>query len=545
MSTGSGIQPRRGVEVSNITPQVNLRSGTPELWDEATRTFDRLTEAGRPNLVRRAQARGQAEGEAIAAGEAAPKDNLLQTMFGGDIQAARMQARETAFMARTRGDIDVRLGEARREHRYDPDAFARVSEEIINGFIDGAPPEWTVDVGTYVRGKASDLQAVVSEQRAMRDEQEVTQATTVRANTLQDRLVALASEGKTQTMEYLQASAEYGALQNERQDNPAILYSEDQRLADDEKLDGMVLGATASRGAVETYTENGRGLVGFAAAARFMNDEVLNGEAFAELNPEDRQRIYRDGMSQLRDYAAVDREEEKVRTEQEREQREAQRARRDELRLDILTGGIDESAIRGDAGLDDASKATLINLVHGQERRAQQDAVRDAALERSEARDVYQGYADQAHAGTLTAAELADAREGGLITAGQMTTLRVLNDKTLKPIADDVLAPSRERARGRRNTSRSMMIAEQAATLWARANPEATLEQRLTAGNVIRDRAFGGPAMGAPVSGQAAAQGVAARVQAVNADIAARRAAGRPYSTAEANRLRREAQNGD
>jgi hypothetical protein len=96
-----------------------------------------------------------------------------------------------------------------------------------------------------------------------------------------------------------------------------------------------------------------------------------------------------------------------------------------------------------------------------------------------------------------------------------------------------------------RDYSTRMAAAEEGAAQWVRENPAATLEQRLQAGRWYAERHFGAGA-NSPTGGGEAASGAdaarVARIQAVNADIRARAAAGRPYSAAEANRMRNEAQ---
>jgi len=547
MATGENIQRRRGIEVSNLAPQVNVDTGEAENWERAGRVFDKLTEAAKPDLMRRAAARGQAEGLAIAAGEAeysAPRFTF------GEVAAARQAALETAYNARTRQDIDAREREVRREFRYDPDGYDAAMKEVVSGFIQGAPSEFAVDVEGYAQGKASEGLTWVADQRSVRDEQEVIQATATRAATLAERMIALAAKpGGRDSFEFLQANAEYGALQEERQNNPAILYSEDQRIADDEKLDVGIMGSEISRNSVQVYTDNGGGLPGMAAATRFLTDEVLNGEAFAELTPESRQALFRNGQAQLRDFYAVAREERRVEAEEERAQREERRELVGDYRLRIAMGEVTEADIMGDETLQDADKATLVNGARAKARADRNELRAIEALERSGAVAMYNEFRDQAQTGGLTAGEIGDALTAGQLTPGQAATLRTLNDRSLKPVVDDVLAPVRDasRAPGRsmRGQERNMAIAEEAATLFARSNPDATLNERLQAGEAIARRVFGGPTAGRPSSPQAAAQGTAARIRAVNADIAARRAAGRPYSTAEANRMRTEAQNGN
>jgi hypothetical protein len=87
-----------------------------------------------------------------------------------------------------------------------------------------------------------------------------------------------------------------------------------------------------------------------------------------------------------------------------------------------------------------------------------------------------------------------------------------------------------------------MARAEAGAAEWVRANPNATLEQRLTAGRWYAQRAFGSQTPAPGAGGAGGAPTVAQRIAAVNARIEARRRAGNPYSPTEANRLRNEAQ---
>jgi hypothetical protein len=89
-----------------------------------------------------------------------------------------------------------------------------------------------------------------------------------------------------------------------------------------------------------------------------------------------------------------------------------------------------------------------------------------------------------------------------------------------------------------------MARAEAGAAEWVRANPNTTLEQRLTAGRFYAQRAFGQPSAGRPATPQAAAQGQAARLQALAAERDRLRAAGTPMSTATYNSRRNEIING-
>lgn len=544
MATGQNLQPGRGNDTSNLPPQVNTRTLEPDVWEAAGKVFDRLSDAAKPNLIRRAQARGVIEGTEIAAGEREYKAPIFQF---GDVAAARQAAVESAYQARTRQDIDARLDSLRREHRYDPEAYEAASREAVSGFIQGAPSEFAVDVESYAQGKAASALGAIADARTVRDEQEVVQALGVRAGTLSERMIALAAQGKMADPEYTEALAEYQALQDQRAGNPAVLYSEDQRLADDDKLDTDVLTANVSRLSVNAYSDGGKGMPGYLAATRFLRTEVLEGEAFKDLTPEARQRIYRDATTQLNQFSAVDREQRKVEEEQEREKRAAQREVVGDLRLDILMGGVTESQITSRTDIDDAQKAGLVASVRAQTRRIQQDAARDAAQERANAASTWAEVRDQAAAGTLTNGDIADYLGAGTITAGQAMTARRMRDRGLAPVIQNMLAPVRDDRRARsatRGNAVAMAQAEFHAANAAAAHPEWGLPEQLAFGKVIADAVYGASSAGAPVNAGAANQAQLARVREVNTRINDARAAGRPFSAAEATRMRNEARNG-
>jgi len=542
MATGQSAQPRRAIETSNITPQVDLRTGEAQVWDQATRVFDRFTEAAKPNLIRRAQARGMEEGAAIAAGEAEYK---APRFVFGDVAAARQAAVETAFDARIRSDVDARDKELRRQYRYDPQGYEQAAGEMVSGFIQGAPPEFAVAVEQYARGVTAGSLSSIADARTARDDMETNQALTVRVNELTERMVALASKpGGMETPEYAEAALERTNIQQQRQDNPAILYSPEQRALDDDKTDEAVLGASVARTAVQAYSDAGGGQAGLAAATRFLNEEVLNGDAFADLPPERRARVNRDALEQVRTFSAADREEKRLEAEQEREKRAAEREIVGDMRLGILLGEVSENDIKARDDISDTAKAGLIAAARTQSRRVAADAARDAVLERTNARLAYGDLRDQAAAADLSPAEIADAVAAGTITRGQARTLQTLNDRVLKPVVEDVLAPVRDAARrpgmSTRGTAVPMAQAEAHAATWARANPDATLQERLDFGKIVASTVFGGQGAGRPANAQQAQTGQTAALQAVSAERARRAASGRPMSTAEYNRRRNE-----
>lgn len=549
MATGGNIQPGRGMVLTDATPGIDFRTGKAEMWGEAGRVFKKYEEAQRPNLIRRARERGAAEGVAVAEGGPMPKRGPL---FFGDVAEARQAALEEAYRARIKTDIDKREAEIRAEFSLDPEGYEREAGRMRSGFIQGAPPEFAVDVENYAVSLTQRGQEVVAQARVSRDNQEINQALTVRAAKLQEDLIAMAARGDTESLDYLQAEAEYVSVQDQRMSNPAILYSEDQRLADDEKLDDAMMVSVVNRDAIGQYDAAGRGLPGFAAAARYLDENLLNGEAFADIPAGRRAKMHRDAMAELRAFSAADREEARLADEQERERRREMREIADSLVLDASLGGVSDAEILARDDLDAASKSRILSANRARisrERTAASAARNEARLGQVEA---YNALRDGAEAGALSEAEIAEALNADQITPGQAQTLRTRRDRTLAPLVDDVMSPVRDAANRpgasvMPDRNQRMARAEEGAARWVRDNPNATLEQRLQAGRWYAERHFGAnanrPATGGGGNG-GEAQARAARIREVNARIAARARAGRPYSTAEANRMRSEAQQG-
>jgi len=534
MATGQNLQPGRGREVTNLSPQVDLRSNDAQAWQEAGRVFDRFREAAKPDLIRRAQARGGAEGAAIAAGEAEYRASAFQF---GDVAAAREQALQSAFTARTRTDIEARDDELRREHRNQPEAYERAAAEMVSSFVQGAPPEFAVDVETFARARVSQGLSGIANARVARDDQEVVQALGIRADTLSERLIALGSDPTKGifSQEYVDAYTEYSALQDDRANNPSILYSTEQMNADDDKLFDAIQTASVVRLSVEQFTASGGGLPGRAAALRYLDDELLNGEIGAGMAPERRQRVYRDASRQFNDFTVADREQRRAEAEAERARDAAARDAVGAFALRIATGdAVSRDEIEGNPLFDDAQRATLVRSADAALRRTEQDARRDAEIERSSATGAMANLRLEAREGYLTPGDIAGYINSGAISRAQGSDLQGLSDKNLRPLIDDLLAPSQDRARDRPNTSRQMMIAERAAIETARNSPNLTLEGRAAAGAVIRDRAFGAPTAGAPTTPAARdAQALSGR-RAGYAEITRLRATGRPKASIRA-----------
>lgn len=534
MATGSGIPQPRGPVTSDITPQVSLPSVGDD-YDRMAETFSRFNaNVFRPELIRRAAVIGAQEGTDIAEGEGEYRPLLAF----GDVAEAREAALSAAYLARARGDIDESEGQLRRESELNPEGYRSAADAQIAGFTRGAPPQFAADIEAYARDRYAGGYAAIAEQRATRDRQETAQALGVRVATLSERLIALAGQGGTETPEYQAAMAEYAEVQQMRADNPDIVYSPEQRAFDDSETETGVLTARVTALAVEAYGEAGRGLQGYAAGVRFLDEEVLNGEAFASLTPEQRARVFRDARAQLNDFAAADREQARVVAEEEARAREEARAVVGEARLQILTGEItSEDQVRA-LPIDDAARAGLLSMLRTQSRR-EADAAAAQALAASTG--AYNGLRDEAAVGTLDSGEIANALSAGLITQTQAQTLRRMNDQTLRPIVDDVMAPFEDSLRrpgmSTRGTAELRARAEAEAARWASANPDATLDERMAAGRTISERVLGQrPAAGAGQGGGASGQ--AARLRALEAQRGT-------ISQSEYNRRRREIINGD
>ncbi len=546
MATGQSAQQGRGMVLSNITPGADFRTGEADVFQQGERLLDKYAEANKTDLIRRAQQRGAVEGAAVADGAPMPERGL---MFFGDVAEARTAALKSAYSARVRTDFDTREAQVRQQFRNDPEGYEAEMGRVRSGFIQGAPPEFAVDVETYAGERSARGLEAVSSARMVRDDQEVVQALSVRHARLSENLIALSARGDTDSMEFFETQAELIALQDQREANPAILYSTEQRIADDEKLgDGMML-ATINRNAIETYNDAGRGLAGYAAATRFLDENLLNGDFGADVDPGRLAKMHRDALTELRAFSTADREERRVAEEQERQRQVAMREERDSLVLNASLGEVTEAEVLARTDLDDAAKNRVLGAIRARESRERTEQRSASAAEALVNTTHYNSLRDDAQAGTLNAAEVAEAVNARLILPGQAQTLRTTNDRTLRPLVADVMAPVRDAGERRRRLVRDyatrMAAAEEGAAQWVRENPNATLEQRLQAGRWYAERHFGAgansPAAGG--GGEAAGdQARVARIRAVNEQIRARAAAGRPYSTAEANRMRAEAQ---
>lgn len=236
-----------------------------------------------------------------------------------------------------------------------------------------------------------------------------------------------------------------------------------------------------------------------------------------------RQRLYRATSATLDAIYAGDRATAQAEAAAEREEQAAEREAADDWRLRVAMGEVgSEDEITSAPGLDDGTKAGLLNSYRARRRSEAATARSEATATRVASAVTYSQYSDQAKAGTLTNGEIADAVQAGFLTPGQAQTLRVSRDRGLKPVVADVLAPVRDMAsapgrRGARGTAVAMAQAEERAAKWAVENPGATLDQRLAAGKAIAADIFK-PAASAGGGPAAAQRGKSAQLRALDAE---------------------------
>lgn len=255
MATGANLQPGRGIQVSNITPQVSLRTGEAEAWDQAERTFDRLYDAAKPNLVRKAQQAGAEEGRALSAGEIErPKRGLLSF---GEVAAAREKAMRDAYLAGVATDIDDRERETRTEFGHDLAGYERAMAGIRSGFINGSEPDFAVDIENYINRRIGVGKTDISENVSRVALAEADSTLRARIALSEKQLLLLIDQGKAATPEYDDAEESLLQALRQRSSNPAIAYSEAEADADFAAFAGRAKASIAALHVREIYDSEG------------------------------------------------------------------------------------------------------------------------------------------------------------------------------------------------------------------------------------------------------------------------------------------------
>jgi hypothetical protein len=535
MARGTGLP---GIEEAGLTPLVDMTGAAApfaELANEITRTAATVGRA--------------ADKVADEVGEARAERDALAGEFERDPwwvpgSTGHNEAIAAAQYAKISEGFEADLETAAIQHAYDIDGFNVAVADIRSSYVNGGVPrDIVLAIAQGIDKRTGDLRSRVAGASEELRRRETVRSVETKIASLDERLITLGSEpGGDASEAYQDALEERFDYQDMRMRNPAFVYSEAERMVDDEKLEDAITTAKIVTAATEAYRAAGGGMAGLAQGMRFLDENLLNGEEFADVAPERRQRLFRDSRKHLMDYSAADREERRATEEQERIDRSERRERVGEVRLQIALGEItSEEQITGRDDLDPADKASLVRGFRSQTRS-------EAAAERTADREAYGEYRDRALAGTLTDAAVAEGVEAGVLDAGEGRTLRGLRDNGLKPVVSDVMAPFEDEARrpGRsslRAINEKRARAEEEAIAWARAHPESTIEDRLKAGRLIASRQFApSPAAATPQRG---APSRSQRIAAVAAKIDRARRAGRPYSLAEQNRMRKEALDAD
>lgn len=495
MATGSGQLGvnSRGIETTNIRPQISVPS-TSELYGTLAKIGAKLDAVAGEAFDKRAAAKGARDGM-----EAAKKTGVGDHVNEPDwwMSAARKSAFDASYRAGVRIDIDSRLEQAKRDHAYDPEGFKATADKIVSGFIQGAPGDYAVEVEQYAQGKVASAFDVVARMRQTKDQQEAVNTLGAREAQLKDDILARAAlPGGIDSPEFAMAVVEFDGIQREKIANPLFAYTPEQAAIARENLDDTINGVRISTLAVEKYGAGGKGMAGRLEAMRFLEGEILNGEAYADVPQTKRIQYYNAAKKNVDAIYANDKIASDLEDEREREAARTRREIVGDYRLKIVTGEVDETTIKADPTLDDGQKATLIASARAQARREAADARRDAALGTALQAATYRQYSDRAAAGTLSAEDLADARDEGL-SPGQIRTLSAKRDRVLKPVIDGVMAPLRDGLKGAgMGTMRGQNVliarAEEEAAVWARMNPNAPLDEQLKVGGLMAKKYLGG-----------------------------------------------------
>lgn len=271
MATGQSAQPGRGIVTSDVTPGVDFRDGSPELWDSAGRLARSVEQALKPGLERRARELGAADGadaaKRLAAGEDATV-NRPRFAFG-PMAEAREEAAVNAFHARSRNDVDAREAQARLANPADPDAYRREMESVRSAFIQGAPPEFAVDLETYLNDRIEQgVASVAGAASAVSLREEATDLAGREGNLRRQMVDSLDRTGGP-SIEYEILRNEWETLRDQRLANPAIPYSAEEAAEDERELVALSKGAIYTAHAREQFRTDG------ASAALAAVQEIL------------------------------------------------------------------------------------------------------------------------------------------------------------------------------------------------------------------------------------------------------------------------------
>ncbi len=527
---GTGLPTR---EAGGVTPLADMSRGFGAAEAATAEGLGRLRASVAAGMQQWLQPQLNEKARQLAAADVeAGRWNLRMAITDDD--RAYNDAVKAGALAEKTTQLESWAQETRLQHLYDPEGYAAAVRARRTALFaeDGEVPGWmAMDIGqVFDRQTGAQLDAI-RRSRAERDIDRAERGMAASVEAYDRKLLTLDPD----SFEFLQVAAQRGTLQLQRSENPAFNYTPEQAALDDAELQAKVQVAAASRGAIAAAEAAGGGLPGQAAAYRYLDDNILNNEALADVDPQMLADLWGAGRQQVDIFTRSDIEERRAQAEADRAAAAAAREAMGDWRLRVEMDEATEADILADETLTDAQQASLLRGVRARERRRQTDA-------RVESLASYTGLADTARSGGLTDAEIADAVSGGLISQGQAGTLRRLRSTALRPIIGNVIAPVRDEAgrpgRSLRGTAEIMARAEADAATWAAANPEATLNEQMEFGQSLARRYFA-PATNRPTAERGAA-GQAGELRALSEERARRARSGSPMSTAEFNRRRTE-----
>lgn len=513
MATGSGpLAADMGgtMNVPAITPNVNYGQGL-ESYAQLVSLGRRFDETIQRGMNERAAARGRADGEAIAAGTAEYKKHWFDFSEAGQ---AREDAMKAAYTAGVRGDVDLREQQLRAEFAYDPEGYKKATDAMVSGFVQNAPAPFATDVEGYAKAKAQDGLGAVAVRRQERDDRESVATVNARQKALEEQMLDLAAVADgDQSTAYIRAQAEWYGLEIEKIGNPLFSYTPEQSSLAESALLDRVGGVMVTRDALATYTEKGGGLPGYAAAKKFLSDEFLSGDAFADIPVERRARYVREATKNLDAAYAGDREMRRAEDRAQADQARAERDAAEELKLRIELGEAgpgDVKAALAAQEIDDGRAASLLRYADTRARREAADARRAAGASAGDS-----GYKDlrkEAASGTLTPGDIADGLASGAIDKAQADTLRSLTSRArradLQALTGPVFAAIDRRPGLPASRKKELKLdAERQANLVIDRTPDATPDERAAQAAKMAPYFAGGQTGGGAGSAQAAEAG--------------------------------------
>lgn len=469
----------------------------------------------------------------LAAQQVAAGDYSTRLALNPDDQVFN-RAVQTAHLAATRTKAEELVDNLAVEHAYDPQAYRQRVGETRTAFLADLPGSIAIEAAAYFDDRAQARGSTLEAATAERGLIEAKQSVDARIKRLEGRMLNL----DPGSIEFQMLAVERDDLQTQRVANPAFPYSEDERINDDADFMGRASVAAATRGALAAAEAAGGGLPGQSAANRFLTENILENPALADLDPNVRVGLFDLGIRQVDAHTRAEMEERRAAEAAERARKEAERENYERYQLAVVLGEItSEADIEALTDIDAGQKAGLVAQVRTQ-RRAERTEQRAAALE------VWQPLVAEADAGLISDGEIAGYLESGLIDDTQARTLRVRRSRALRPLMGDVMAPFEDAARRPgaqlRPTAELRARVEADAAAWVAANPESTLNDRLTYGKTLAERYMGGAQAGA--SGQQRDRN-AERTALAN-ERRARAGTPNPMSAAEYDSRRREIDNG-